>query len=122
MHHDPVHLVPQLLVRHGILAKDDRAQALGDERGHHVGQRARDTDRAFIGLDADEVLFEAEVVGIDLGAALKVIAHAIFGVDVDRPDQPFFPERAFGGHGAGEAQDADGGDLHARASGVVAGR
>ena len=104
----------------GILAEDDRPQALRDERGDHVRQGAGDTDRPFIGLDADEVLFEAEMVGIDLGATLEVVAHAVFGVDVDRPDQPFLPERAFGGHGAGQAQDADGGDLHA--NGLQCGR
>ena len=62
------------------------------------------------------------MVGIDLGAPLEVLALTVFGVDVDWPDQPFLPERDFGGHGAGEAQDADGGDLHARASGGVAER
>ena len=88
---------------------------LRHEGGHHVGQRAGDADRPFVGLDPDEVLFQTEMVGVDLAAALEVVAGAIFGIDVDRPDQPFLPERTIGPHGAGQAQNADSGDLHAAA-------
>ena len=63
---------------------------------------------------ADEVLLEAEMVGIDLAAALEVVAGAVFGIDVDRPDQPLLPERPIGPHGAGQAQETDAGDLHRR--------
>ena len=112
MHHDAVHLVPQFLVRDRVLADDDRAQALGHECRHHFGQRAGNADRTFVCLDPDEVLLEAEMIGVDLAAAFEVVAAAVFGVDVDRSDQALFPERAIGLHGAGQAQNANGGDLH----------
>jgi hypothetical protein len=64
--------------------------------------------------DPDEMLLEPEMTGIDLLATLEVVADTVFGVDIDRPDQTFLPQRGFGAHGAGEAQDANGGDLHAK--------
>ena len=119
VHHDAVHLIPKFLVRDRVLAEDDRAQTLRHEGSHHVGQRAGDADGAFVGLDADEVLFQAEMAGVDLAAALEVVARAIFGIDVDRPDQSLLPERSVGRHGSGQPQKADGGDLHQRQGGSV---
>ncbi len=122
MHHDPVHLVPQLLMRDRVLPQDDRPQPFRHERADHVRQRAGDADRPLISFDPDEMLLEAEVVGIDLRTALEVAAPAVFGIDVDRPDQTLLPERAIGEHGPAQAQDADSGDFHGGPPGSTARR
>ena len=64
--------------------------------GDHVWQRDRQCRWPLIGLDPHEILFQPEVAGIDLRAALEVIAGAILRVDVDRAHQPFLPERPIG--------------------------
>ena len=79
-----------------VLAEQDRAQPSGNVSSHHVGQRAGDAERPFVGLDAHEVLFQAEVIAVDLIAALEAVADAVLGIDIDRPDQPLLPERRIG--------------------------
>jgi hypothetical protein len=119
MDHNAMHLIPQLLVRDRVLAQDDRTQAPRDEGCHHVGQRAGDAYRAFVGLDTEEMLRQAEMAGVDLDTALEVIAGTVFRIDVDRPHQPFFPERPVGGQDPGQQQEADGSDLHRPRASVV---
>jgi hypothetical protein len=92
--------------------QDDRAQAPGDVDRNHFGQRTGNPDRAGIGLDTKVMLLQAEVVGIGLCAALEVVARAVFGIDVDRADQPLFPEPTFGRHRPAQAKQTSGGDLH----------
>ncbi len=74
VHHDAVHLARQPLVGDRAVAGHDRAKATGHEGGHHIGQRSGNSDEPFVGLDTDEVLFQTELVGIDLASALEVIA------------------------------------------------
>ena len=65
-----------------------------------------------IGLDADEVLLHGEMRGVALGAALEIIADAVFRVDIDRPHQPLFPERTLGLHRSANFKDTDCRDPH----------
>ena len=55
---------------------------------------------------------DAEIVRIDLHAAVRIEAVAIFGIDVDRLHQPVLPECAIGAHGAAHAPQPDRGNLH----------
>ena len=79
VHHDAVHLVPQLLVRDRVLTEQYRAQALGHEDRHHLRHRAGDANHSGIGFNPDEVLDQAEVVGVELDTAFEIIALAIPG-------------------------------------------
>src|SRR5271165_2257371 len=99
-------------MRDGVLAEQDRAQPPADEGGDHLGQRSGDAGDAVGGFDAKEILFEAEGVRRGLRAAFEVVADTVLGIDVDRPHQPFLPERPLGLHCAAQAQQADRGDLH----------
>ena len=45
-------------------------------------------------------------------AALVILADAVLGVDIDRPDEALFPERTRCRHGPAQLAQADGGDFH----------
>ena len=111
MHHDAVHLVPQLLVRDRVLPHQDRPQPPADIGGDHLRQRPGDAVRSLVGLDPQEVLFQPVVPVADLLAALEIGAGAVFGVDVDRPHQPLLPEGPVRGHRAAQADQSNGGYL-----------
>src|SRR3954447_9808185 len=104
---------------YGVLPDDDRTQSPGHERGDHIRQRTGCADVTFVRLDPDEMLFDAEMVGIDLTTALEGVALAIFRVDVDRPNQTVLPQRTFRAHGAGQTQNAYRNDLQAQTSGSL---
>ena len=111
MHHDAVHLVPQQLGRDRILSHDDGAEPGRDDGGDALGHRAGDAGHPLVGLDLHEHGLDAEPAGIELHPALMVGAGAVFGIDVDRADQPLLPERALGRHGPAHPAQLDSGDL-----------
>src|SRR5256885_4712706 len=49
-----------------VCSSDLRTQASGRKGCDHVGQRAGDADGFIVSLDAEEMLFDAEMIRVDL--------------------------------------------------------
>src|ERR1700722_1400631 len=60
------------------------------------------------------MLFDAEMRGVQLDAALEIIARLVRRINVDRTNQTFLPKRPGCLHRPNQAKQTDGGDAHAR--------
>jgi hypothetical protein len=100
MHEHAVHLVPQHIMGDRIAAEQHGAQLAGDDGGHRFWHRPGNGVHSNFGLDLDKAAFDAEMGCVGLHAALEIVSGTVVGVDVDRADQPFFPERTVGFQGA----------------------
>src|SRR5271169_522168 len=97
-----VHLIPEQLGRERVLAHDDGSE-LGQDQMRSLGPDGpRGPDHAVVGMDFEEIRLEPQMTAVDLLAALESRLLAIFGIDVDRADEPVLPEGAVGLHHAVE--------------------
>jgi hypothetical protein len=98
-------------MRDRIAAHQHRAQPASDEEGDGLRHWSGDAGDTLIGLDLDEISFDIEATR-DLLTTFKVLAAAIFRIDIDRPHQALLPKRTGCGHGAAELAQANSSDFH----------
>src|SRR5215467_12733048 len=112
MHLQTMHLIPQEFDGARVLADDNRSQ-LGEHQPCGIGPyRPRSADDAFVGFYIEKILHQAQMLVVDLFAALSAPTASVFRIDVNRAQQPLFPKRPVGFHRAGQLPETNIGNLH----------
>src|SRR5262249_57148890 len=107
-----MHLTPQEFDGARVLADDNRSQ-LGEHQPCGISPyRPGAADNAFVGFYIEEILHQAQMLVVDLFAALGAPTASVFRIDVNRAQQPLFPKRPVGFHRASQLPETNLSNLH----------
>ena len=107
-----MHLVPEQLCSHWILAHDDGLERFLDDVRMVVWDWSANSNHAFICLDLNKCRVDAVVIIVKLVCVTVGPDRAVLRVDIEWHNQPLFPECAVGLHGTADFAKFDIGDLH----------